>query len=195
MEAARQNILRAMAEKEEAEALNTRLRDALNTLVVKADAVIKENAVLAAQIDAERGRTQQYQAMHEKLADTLARIRMAGAMLDERVLEADKTLAWGAVQAARPASSSRRGRKDVLDFTDGKSDALHDIICELNNIQQNLSQYQPASSHTEPDKKPNIRYSVEKLEVDCEAAKRGEAKDSLDKLILPVNGEYIKGRQ
>jgi chromosome segregation ATPase len=196
LDVAKQNILRLISDKEAAEAANGRMREAMNSLVVKADAVIKENAVLVSQLDAERGRAQQYQAMHEKLSDTLARVRMASAMLDERVMEADKTLAWGSAQAAKPAAAGRRRaeKADLLDFTDGKSEALHDIICELNSIQNNLAQYQPPQPHAEADKKPNIRYSVEKLEVDCAAEKPDAAQDTLDKLMLPVNGEYLKNQ-
>lgn len=197
VEVAKQNILRLLADKEVVETMNTRLRDSLNTLVVKADAVIKENGVIAAQLEEERDRAQQYQAMHEKLTDMLARVRMANKMLDERVLDMDKSLSWGSGQISKPvAGARRRGTKaELLDFTDGKSTALRDIICELNSIQNNLAQYQqPAQQRDEPEKKPNIRYSVEKLEVDCPADTADKASDGLEEFILPVNGEFIKGR-
>jgi chromosome segregation ATPase len=197
VEVAKQNILKLLADKESAEALNAQLREALNSLVVKADAVIKENSVLLVQLESERDRVQQHQAMHDLLVDMVTRVRMANQLLSERLADMDKSLSWSSGQLSKPLTGAQRRntKAELLDFTDGKSAALHDIITELNSIQTNLAQYQqPAAARNEPDKKPNIRYSVEKLEVDC-AANKPEGKAALEEFRLPANREFgIKGR-
>lgn len=193
LEVARQNIRQLLSDKEVVEGINEQLRMALNSLVVKADAVIKENNVVGSLLDAERERVQQYQAMNDRLSDMLARVHMANQLLDERVVELDKALSWGNGQMskANPGTPKRNGKADMLDFTDGKNNSFQEIITELNSIQASLSQYQqPSKLCDDKSKKPNIRYSVEKLEVDCPPTKPQYSGDSVEDFRLPVQAEY-----
>jgi chromosome segregation ATPase len=192
LEVARQNILKLLSDKEAIEDINGQLRDALNNLLVKADAIIRENTVVASQLDTERDKVQQLQAMHEKLCDMLMRVRMANQLLDERIIDMDKALAWGSGQMVKPntIAKHRNTKSEMLDFTDGKSTALKDIISELNSIQNNLAQYQQPLLHwDEPDKKPNARHSMEKVDSESSVEKSENTCDSIDEFRLPDNGE------
>lgn len=171
LDVARRNISALLAEKEAVCATNEQMRKALNSLIVKADAVVKENGVVTSMLESERDRVRQYQVANGKLSDLLARVRTANQLLQERITEVDRMLTPpdGVMQAKAPSGAPWRGMADVFDFSEAK-DPLKDIVTELNAIQANLAQYQlPVRTAEEQEKKTNIRYSVEKLEVDCTA--------------------------
>ncbi len=142
VETARQNISALLREKEAVEAINDRMRAALNSLVVKAEAVVKENTVVASLLEAEREKVRHYQLVNSGLADMVARVRMAGQLLDERVAELNRTLVGQESQAAKPDPGlAGRRKNDPLDFSPVR-DPLKDIVAELSLIQASLTQYQ-----------------------------------------------------
>lgn len=151
---AKQNILRLISDKEALDGIISQLKDALNGLMLKADALMRENSLVSSQLEAERAKMQQYQTMHDKLSDMLSKVRTAGQMLDERVVELDKALSWGEGQMSRSrVEAPRRVTKaELLDFSAGKSSAVQDMVNELGVIQANMAQMQqPMTFVEEPE--------------------------------------------
>ncbi len=160
VETARQNISALMQDNQTVEAVNDRMRAAINSLLVKAEAVVKENGVVAALLEAEREKVRRYQLQNSGLADMVARVRTAGQLLGERVEELDRTLAGQEGQATGPEPVSARVKGDPLDFTPARN-PLKDIVAELAVIQAGMAQYQkpqqsidhrpakPAAAHPE----------------------------------------------
>ena len=141
LEASKRNILESLAEKDALAEVNEQLREALNGLIVKAGAAVQENGELNALLSAEREQLQRYRALWESMGDSLARVRTAGRMLDERVIEMGNTLNWGAGQASKPPSGSHgKTKAELMDFTEGKGPAVRELIDELKGIQGGLSQ-------------------------------------------------------
>ena len=174
---------------EEAHELNLRLKETLSSLLLKAEALIRENELLGGQLRTERERAAQYQAIHERLVDVIARVRMANQLLSERVADVDRALGYGgpiprSTGMPPPTAGARRLSMEPLNL-DGGGTALYDMIQELNSIQSSLAQMQGVPA-PEEDKKPNIRYSVEKLEVDCPPKKD----DDLDSFRVMGLGEH-----
>jgi regulator of replication initiation timing len=139
LEISKRNILEAVSEKDALAEVNEQLRGALNALAVKADAAVQENETLNAQLADEREQSQRYRTLLESLADNLSRVRAADRMLDERVVEMDKTLNWGAGQASKPATGvHKRTKAELLDFNEGKGPAVRELVTELKKIQGGL---------------------------------------------------------
>jgi chromosome segregation ATPase len=173
LEMAKRNILGLISDKEELESINVQLRESLNSLVVKADAMIRENNLLNTQLETGRAKVQQYQAMHEKLSDMLMKVRTAGQMLDEKVVEMDRALSFGDGQIAGPRASATRpaSKAELLDFSPAESTALQDVASELASIQLAMSQMQPPipfSGDTglySPGEQEDEKYSPVKIAV------------------------------
>jgi chromosome segregation ATPase len=141
LEISKQNILESISEKDALAEINEELREALNSLIVKADAAVDENDDLNARFAAEREKSQRYQALYDSLSGMLARVRTAGRLLDEKVEEMEKTLCWGNGQASKPTTGAhKRTKAELLDFTEGKSAAVKDLIGELKSIRGGLAQ-------------------------------------------------------
>jgi chromosome segregation ATPase len=136
VETSKRNILESVNEKDALAQVNEQLREAMNCLLVKADAAIEENDALNARLNEEREQTQRYRALFDTMGDMLARVRTAGRLLDDRVDEMGKALCWGAGQASRPATGThRKSKAELLDFTDGKGSAVKELMGELKSIQ------------------------------------------------------------
>lgn len=166
-------------------ALNARLKESMSSLLVKAEALVRENEMLSGQLHGERERVAQVQAIHERLVDMLTRLRMAHQLLGERMADVDRAVGYGMPRGMGqppPAAGSRRAAMEPLNLDGGGSSALYDMMQELNNIQATLSQIQTIPVQEEV--KPNIRYSVEKLEVDCPGKKENEPD------TFRLSGEY-----
>jgi chromosome segregation ATPase len=136
LETSKRNILESVNEKDAFAQVNEQLREAMNCLLVKAEAALQENEALNARLNEEREQTQRYRALFDTMGDMLARVRTAGRMLDDRVDEMGKALSWGNGQASRPATGAHRKTKaELLDFTDGKGSAVKELMGELKSIQ------------------------------------------------------------
>lgn len=136
LETSKRNILESVGERDALTQVNEQLRGAMNSLLVKADAALQENDALNARLNEEREQTQRYRALLETMADMLTRVRTAGQLLDDRVEEMGKALSWGNGQASRPATGAhRKSKAELLDFTDGKGQAVKDLMGELKSIQ------------------------------------------------------------
>lgn len=137
---ARNNILGLICDKESLENINVQLKDMLSGLVVKAETLARENGIVNSQVEAGRAKMQLYQTMHEQLADTMAKVRAAGCMLEEKILEMDRTLSFGEGQVSAPRPGGSRPapatKAELLDFAPSNgSVALQDVMDELNAIQ------------------------------------------------------------
>lgn len=141
LEVSKGNILEAVAGNDTLSDENAQLREALNSLVVKAGAAVDENGALNARLDAEREQTQRYRALYDSISDCLSRVRAAARIVEERVAETDKTLSWGAGQASKPATGEhKRTTAELLDFNEGRGPAVRELIGELASIQGELAQ-------------------------------------------------------